>query len=763
MKKIFTSISFFLFIALFSVSAQIRVHTPELVSPENMGAGLMPDVVLSWNAVSGGSLIVNYDIQVDITPDFTNPMVFETELLSGIQMNELIFGQTYYWKVMARIGNETSDWSEIWSFKVMYSFTLKKPTDVSNQNTSVTLEWNEVTGITYYDYQFDSVYYWNDISGFTTDDLFDVFIVDDTSLWAVGKGGLILFHNGTEWTEQESGTTKDLLSVFFLDVNNGWAAGKSGTILYYDGSTWAAQESGTTKDINGLNFVSNTAGWAVAKGGVIIHYDGTAWASQTSGTTKDMNAVWFNDENNGWAVGKTGTVVYYDGSAWTDQETGTPKDMFAVAFYDNNNGWAAGKGGTIIQYKDGSWSVYEPAVTTKDIFDLSIPNESFGWGVGKAGIMVFFDGNGWYNPTSGTMQVLKGISFFNNTGMAVGEDGVMLQYSDDAFNSPMAVIRSVEGTETSLDVENLLFGVHYYWRMRARHSQDTSLWSAPKSFITVAAPELTDPDNGSSDNNLDVIFKWKKLSDNIIYEIYIDSDPAFSNPVHLETEEKEVEAELLMFDKLYYWKALARNSSDTSAWSEVWTLETIGTVYLSSPENGAVDLPLTPKLVWEEITGISEYSLQIDTDNGFSNPLVDQSVPYDESDIIVPVILAKGTEYFWRVRAINGLDSTSWSATWSFTTVPPVGIEDLNDKSLYLSIYPNPATDVIYVNMEAREALNITLSITDLLGKELVSEEIAFDSSIKKQEINVKNLPKGVYFLKLDNKVSSVVRKLVIR
>ena len=299
--------------------------------------------------------------------------------------------------------------------------------------------------------------------------------------------------------------------------------------------------------------------------------------------------------------------------------------------------------------------------------------------------------------------------------------------------------------------------------MRARHSNDTSAWSAPNSFITIAYPEPSEPDNGSTDNDLDVLMEWQGLADYVIYNVEIDDEPSFTEPIAFVAETNSGTSDMLTFSTLYYWRVRAAHSLDNSEWSEAWTFETIGTVYLTTPADGAEDVKRSPVIEWEEITGITEYHVEISTDDSFSDLIVEETVPEEFNLLIVPVVLDQGAEYFWRVRAVNNLDLTDWSETWSFTTEPPVGINDLDAEALNLGIYPNPAADVLFVRMEVSESTSISLSITDLLGKELIYEEIEYSANNSLYELNIENLPEGIYLLKLDSGSSSVVRKLIVR
>ena len=75
MKRIFTTTLLIGLIGLMNLAAQVRIYTPTLSSPENGAIDQMPDVVLDWNAVTGGNTgIINYELQMDTDPAFGSPV-----------------------------------------------------------------------------------------------------------------------------------------------------------------------------------------------------------------------------------------------------------------------------------------------------------------------------------------------------------------------------------------------------------------------------------------------------------------------------------------------------------------------------------------------------------------------------------------------------------------------------------------------------------------------------------------------------------------
>jgi hypothetical protein len=61
--------------------------------------------------------------------------------------------------------------------------------------------------------------------------------------------------------------------------------------------------------------------------------------------------------------------------------------------------------------------------------------------------------------------------------------------------------------------------------------------------------------------------------------------------------------------------------------------------------------------------------------------------------------------------------------------------------NLELSVYPNPTTDYLTLKVDDFETLNFQL--IDLLGKVIENKKVSSSTT----SINVKNLPKAIYFL----------------
>lgn len=88
-------------------------------------------------------------------------------------------------------------------------------------------------------------------------------------------------------------------------------------------------------------------------------------------------------------------------------------------------------------------------------------------------------------------------------------------------------------------------------------------------------------------------------------------------------------------------------------------------------------------------------------------------------------------------------------------TVSPVGVDELvNANSIKIS--PNPATDVLNIDILTSLDATLTIKITDVLGKELVLTDY-------QNQINISHLETGIYFVSILQGNKTLVTKKVIK
>jgi len=161
MKKL---LSILLLLVTFTAFAQPKIYTPSLASPLDNATNQMPDVTLSWNAVTGVG-IIKYKLAIDDDINFTSPKYFWTEFTTAVKMANLHYGTTYYWRVKAYdMGTgDSSYWSATRKFTTFSKLENKAPKNKDkNQPPVVNLEWknligpNQVTGNTFFNFMLDT-------------------------------------------------------------------------------------------------------------------------------------------------------------------------------------------------------------------------------------------------------------------------------------------------------------------------------------------------------------------------------------------------------------------------------------------------------------------------------------------------------------------------------------------------------------------------------------------------------------------------------
>ncbi len=143
MKKIlFTALSLIL-ISAFAI-AQYRIDQPVLVGPADAATNQMPNVILNWDAVVNAT---GYQVMVSHDENFTNPIVDMITPLSGYENIDLMFNQTYYWKVRAVEGEDFSSWTDARSFTTFSAIDLNKPNNGhAGEEAEIEFKWKNKVG-----------------------------------------------------------------------------------------------------------------------------------------------------------------------------------------------------------------------------------------------------------------------------------------------------------------------------------------------------------------------------------------------------------------------------------------------------------------------------------------------------------------------------------------------------------------------------------------------------------------------------------------
>jgi hypothetical protein len=334
----------------------------------------------------------------------------------------------------------------------------------------------------------------------------------------------------------------------------------------------------------------------------------------------------------------------------------------------------------------------------------------------------------------------------------------------ETFDSPEYAQFSTNGTTYTKTMSQLLFGTTYYWRARARHAADASDWSDVWNFVTLDVYDLKKPNNGLSDVDLNPLLRWDDISGIKKFDYQIDNDPNFITPDQYTVETYSDSAKELRFGTTYHWRSRGRHDHDTTMWAEPFNFTTAAAVELDKPVNGVDSTSLKPQLKWSQIKGVNSYEVSYALNETFDDAFTDFIAANDGTSPFYNVLynLLAGKTYYWRVRACTEIDTSAYSTVFNFTTLPPVGIEDMYFTKAGINIFPNPATTEVTVQMNFTESVNVEFALIDLVGQTLIAQDLIFTPGLTSKTIDLSNLSNGIYLVKMKKGSSVYTNKLII-
>jgi len=532
----------------------------------------------------------------------------------------------------------------------------------------------------------------------------------------VGENGYIArtVDGGQNWTQQTSGTTNTIYSVHFTDTNNGTIVTEGGEIIRTTngGQSWVKQTSGTSNFLRGVNFIDSNNGVVVGQSGTILRTTngGQNWTQQTSGTTNWLRGIHFLDINNCTVVGENGIVLVTTngGQNWVQQTSGVLSSLVGVSLWDINSGYAVGFNGTIIKLVDGSGFTVttgsNPLVggtstgsgsyisgTTVSI--SATANNGFvfnNWT--ESGIIISTNSVFIFNITSNRNLIanfapvtplatnassILQTSFIANWNASVGASGYRIDVAtDNLFTSLVSGLNDVDvGNSTFYSVNNNLTQNNtYYYRVRAYNSGGIStnsnvisvntLPNPPSAPVAIAATSIT---------QTSFISNWNSSPGATGYYIDVAIDNVFNNilsqynGLDVSTVNSKLILGLSNYSQ-YNYRVRAYNSGGVSSNSNVISVNTL-------PNSPSAPIALAAASItqisfnanWDASVGATTYLLDLATDIGFNNLLINNSNVGNVTTYAISG-LTSGTQYWYRVRANNsGGTSNNSNAISSIT------------------------------------------------------------------------------------------------
>jgi hypothetical protein len=211
----------------------------------------------------------------------------------------------------------------------------------------------------------------------------------------------------------------------------------------------------------------------------------------------------------------------------------------------------------------------------------------------------------------------------------------------------------------------------WYWRVRANRGGGLFTgWSSTANYVV---GQLNDPTPGADMNSgtpvQDVSIDWLPVPGATGYQLQVDTDPAFNNPVDDRLVDGTVYSPTTTYDNdQYYWRVRAIDAGQNRM---PWTAAAPFTFQRNWPQKPTLEYPLdqlAPSVgdpmyyQWTPVKHATRYQLDVSTDSNFSPATIHTC--FTTGTTLSPFDLqpnnntqcgpqGQGVATYWRVRAID--------------------------------------------------------------------------------------------------------------
>jgi len=397
------------------------------------------------------------------------------------------------------------------------------------------------------------------------------------------------------------------------------------------------------------------------------------------------------------------------------------------------------------------------------ILQTNLPKEYYYW---RVKTYTTYDSSKWsdtwlfkpYNPNrkisllsppNGELQVKTSDTL--RWEQILGADYYILDIATDEDFSDM-VITNLKLQNNYYVFSNFSKGKKYFWRVKCNIKDRENIWSNVWSFTIETNKILVTPSPISPKNNIvgfeiDGKFEWESIPQARYYRLFIAKDTLFDQIVlSIVTSNNYYNLQTpLDYSEKYYWKVSALSEFANSKWSKFFALTTeLQSPEIIYPQLNQVNLNSITEFTWKEVKDYKYFHLQISKDKDF------HYLVYSINNIQTTKLQLKLEEdqtYYARIKAINYENQSRWSQPIVFSTgnsIVSVG-ELSNEKG---KVFPNPVESVLFID----NYKNQEIILLDLQGNKIEIKKIG-------NNLNLENLSKGLYFLKIGDEIYKIIKE----
>ncbi len=324
------------------------------------------------------------------------------------------------------------------------------------------------------------------------------------------------------------------------------------------------------------------------------------------------------------------------------------------------------------------------------------------------------------SPQNNQKDLATNIFFKWNKSNSV--ENYQLQISKSVNMKDLIIDTLITKNYLECEIYNLDYNTTYYWRIRGLNSKDTSNWSQINLFTTLdnntLSTKLIKPINNSFGYNSNDSLIWYDIKNAKSYLLQISDDNEF---ISKSLKSIYLNNNFYIFKdydnyKKYYWRVKVFYENDTSNWSPIWNFTSeINQPTLIYPENNSKNIIPNVTLKCQEVNGAEKYQLQLSKNYDFELLLIDTLSNKIEFQV---KNLENNQNYYWKIRAINKLDTSSWTNIWTFKTIinsPKLCYPENSQKGVSLSDIIQWKSDLhnVYFDLQIANDINFENILLD--------------------------------------------------
>jgi hypothetical protein len=456
---------------------------------------------------------------------------------------------------------------------------------------------------------------------------------------------------------------------------------------------------------------------------------GTNWNESYASGSADLKQVIALASNSVVAYSESGTIYRYNGTTWSAVFTAPLNNLQQIYFPSSSVGYGVDQLGKVIKTVSGgaSWAtVYTHTASGESFNTLYFFNANEGFMAGDNGVLykTTNGGTNWLKVFSGIPAGIKQLKFVDaQTGYAFTDQGTVFKSEDSGLHWSYFGVMSYIGVNHVSTSGTTLYYCGLYGNLGTLTSP-----KAPLVPGYISGDQLV-----CSGNVIDFAIA---SGDNMNYYWSIPGASLTANDNHA----------LVKFPGAGEYTLSVQQFTPCGT-SAARTLS----IEVSNP---VIPNILGPQLVASNST--VEFSVQDPEDESLYNWIVTGATSFDAEEENVSVTWGKDP------GSVSLMETTKFgcrSAIMLMVTIDPstiVGTPDANLIEASVSLYPNPATDRIF--LESHLSSGVSVRVYNMMGQEFATGEL---QPFTNSTIHLASFPRGMYLVEVSGRSGKSVRKII--